>query len=133
MQEDFQTSRATFVHLNRSKCPFTSQSIKPYHNMRSRTSLDPDTFHTSGVGTSAGTTRPGGTSSSLDELSFVKYRTGLRGGDVNTNTGVESFTNVFHNYPVTGGYDPQFPIYNRPMNISTYGRENFVSNPVMFT
>lgn len=132
MQEDFQTSRATFVHLNRSKCPFTSGHIKPMHNMRRHTNIDSDTFDTSGVGTSAGTTRPGGTSSSLDELSFVKYRTGLRGGDVNTNTGVESFSNTFHNYPVSGGNDARYPIYSRPMNLRSM-QESFAANPIAWT
>ena len=133
MQEDFQTSRATFVHLNRAKCPFTSGHIRPYHNMRSRTSLDPDTFGSTSVGTSAGSVKPGGTYSAMDEQSFVRFKTGLRGGDVMSNTGVETFTNTFNNYPVNFGGDGRYPVYNRPMNNSYNGVESFAANPVMFT
>ncbi len=133
MQEDFQTNRATFVHLNRTKCPFTSGHIRPYHNMRSRTSLDPDTFGSTSVGTSAGTVKPGGTYSALDERDFIKFRTGLRGGDTTTNTGVETFTNAFHNYSVNGENDSRYPLYNRPINTSYGSVESFVNNPILYT
>ena len=94
MQEDFQTGRSTYVHLNAGKCPFTSGHIRPYHNMRSRTSLDADTFGTTSVGSTAGSVKPGGTYSPMDEQSFIRFKTGLRGRDVFTNTGVETFNNV---------------------------------------
>ena len=140
MQEDFQTSRSNFVHLSAGKCPFATGNIRPYHNMRSRTSIDPDTFGSTSVGTSAGSVKPGGTYSSLDEMSFVKHRMGLRGGDVNTNTGVETFTNTHHNYQPWSqsstsvmGRGLDAPLYNRPVNMSNRNMEAFISNPVNWT
>ena len=137
MDEDFHTSRSTYVHLNANKCPYTSGHVRPYFNMRSRTSLDPDTFGSTSVGSTAGSIKDGGTYNALDERSFIKYKTQLRGMDVQTNTGVEMFKNTFHNYPVwqqpgnmsaTGQHTPT-PMYHRPINHSWSNP----MNPVFFT
>ena len=141
MQEDFQTERAFTVHRSAGKCPYTSGHIRPYHNMRSRTSIDPETFGSTSVGTSAGSEKFGGTYSPLDEQSFIRYKTNLRGRDTFTNTGVETFNhggtfsaNTPWRHPfvtsVIGKSSPSM-LMNRPLNLSD--NSNAFSNPINWT
>ena len=138
MQEDFQSDRAFHVLTKSASCPMASGHVRPYHNMRSKASFDPNMLGGTSVGSSAGSVKDGGTSSCMDELSFAKYRTGLRGDDVLTNTGVETFQNTYYNYqpfraPHAGstiGLSVAAPVYNSPQNLS---KNNFANNPIQWT
>ena len=98
MQEDFQSDRAFYVQRQHMRCPFTAGVVRPYNNMRAKASFDDGTFGTTSVGSTAGSVKEGGTYNSLDERSFIRHKTGLRGVDTTSNTGVETFTDTFHNY-----------------------------------
>lgn len=126
MQEDFQSDRAFHVLTRSAACPMSEGVIRRYDNMKSRVSFDPETFGSTSVGPSAGSVKEGGTGS-MDELSFIPYRTGMRGIGVNTNTGTETYQNPFYHYqPFRGG----IPIYNTPQNHSNQATFN---NPVHWT
>ena len=141
MQEDFQSDRAFYVQRQAMKCPFTAGVIRPYHNMRSKTSLDPETFGSTSVGSTAGSVKDGGTYSPLEERSFIRHKTGLRGGDTLSNTGVETFTNTFHNYqpwkaPTAAsmvGLGHPSAMWNTPQNWSNRPIDRFSADPTIFT
>lgn len=138
MQEDFQSDRAFHVLTKAASCPMASGHVRPYFNMRSKASFDPNMLGSTSVGSCAGSVKEGGTASEMDELSFVRHRTGLRGGDVLTNTGAETFQNTHYNYqpyrqPHTGsvlGLSVATPVYNAPQNLS---KNNFANNPIKWT
>lgn len=138
MQEDFQSDRAFHVHTRSAQCPMTSGHVRPYFNMRSKASFDAGMFGSTSVGSSAGSVKEGGTGSPMDEASFVRYKTGLRGSDTMSNTGVETFKNTFYNYqPFRSpnvnsviGLGLATPVYNAPQNLS---KNMMTNNPLRWT
>ena len=102
--------------------------------------LDPATFGSTSVGATAGSIKDGGTYNSLDERSFIRHKTGLRGGDTLTNTGVETFTNTYHHYqPWTSphknsviGMSHPSAMFNVPQNWSGH-MDRFSNDPMAWT